>query len=150
MCSGTGPGCIAGGLSRENSDCPEYQDRNHYPDALRGRSILVVEDEPLIAMDISLAFEQVGALVTTTHTLKHALVMVENDGLHAAILDHALGDQDSTILCERLTQRGIPYLIYSGFRKLKGACHAGAHVSKPATGAVLVATMEALLRQKGD
>jgi hypothetical protein len=45
---------------------------------LAGRAILIVEDEPLI--DIAQAFEQVGALITTTNTLRHALVFVENDG----------------------------------------------------------------------
>ena len=47
-------------------------------------------------------------------TLKEALVLVEHDGLSLAILDHALGDGDSTRLCERLRERGIPFLIYSG------------------------------------
>ena len=33
---------------------------------LAGRSILVVEDEPVIALDIVMAFEKAGAQVTTT------------------------------------------------------------------------------------
>ena len=63
--------------------------------SLEGRSILVVEDEPLIVMDISQAFEATGAALTTTNTLKHALILVEHDGLSGAILDHALPDGDS-------------------------------------------------------
>jgi len=34
-----------------------------------GRSILIVEDEPLIVMDITQAFEGTGAALTTTNTL---------------------------------------------------------------------------------
>ena len=64
--------------------------------SLEGRSILIVEDEPLIVMDITQAFEGTGAALTTTNTLQHALILVEHDGLSGAILDHALGDGDSS------------------------------------------------------
>ena len=75
---------------------------------LLGRSILVVEDEPLIVMDITQAFAHTGAEMTSTNTLRHATVLVEHDGLSAVILDHALGDGDSSLLCARLKERGIP------------------------------------------
>ena len=44
--------------------------------ALRGRSILVVEDELLIGMDIRAALEQAGANVTATTTVSHPLILV--------------------------------------------------------------------------
>jgi hypothetical protein len=40
---------------------------------LRGRSILVIENELLIAMDILQALEQAGANATMTTTARHAL-----------------------------------------------------------------------------
>jgi len=46
--------------------------------ALRGRSILVVEDEMLIGMHIRSALEDAGALVTPTTTVRHALILVEH------------------------------------------------------------------------
>jgi len=114
--------------------------------SLEGRSILVVEDEPLIVMDISQAFEATGAALTTTNTLKHALILVEHDGLSGAILDHALGDGDSSQLCARLKERGIPFFIYSGFNTISGACAGALHISKPAAEGALVAAMEGLIR----
>ena len=66
-------------------------------------------------------FEATGAALTTTNTLKHALILVEHDGLSGAILDHALGDGDSSLLCARLKERGIPFMIYSGFNTVGGA-----------------------------
>jgi DNA-binding response OmpR family regulator len=69
--------------------------------ALRGRSILVVETEILIAMDIAQALERAGANPTMTTTVRHALILIEHDGLSAAIMDHALSDGDSTKLCAR-------------------------------------------------
>ena len=58
--------------------------------ALRGRSILVVEDELLIGMDIRSSLEEAGAHVTSTTTVRHALMLAEDDGLAGAIMDHAL------------------------------------------------------------
>ena len=71
--------------------------------------------------------------------------MVEHDGLAIAILDHVLRDGDSTRLCQRLTERGIPFVIYSGLNEVEGACKGGTLVGKPATGDALVATAERLL-----
>jgi DNA-binding response OmpR family regulator len=112
---------------------------------LSGVSLLVVEDEPLIAMDIAMAFEECGAHITSTNTLRHAVLLVEHDGLSGAILDHALPDGDSSILCERLKARGVPFMIYSGFEKVGGACAGAPHLSKPATHKMLVAAMVDLI-----
>jgi DNA-binding response OmpR family regulator len=112
---------------------------------LEGRSILIVEDQPLVVMDITQEFEATGAALTTTNTLKHALILVEHDGLSGAILDHALLDGDSSQLCARLTERGIPFMIYSGFTTVGGACAGALHIAKPAAEGVLVAAMEKLI-----
>lgn len=114
--------------------------------SLERRSILVVEDQPLIVMDITQAFEGTGAALTTTNTLKHALILVEHDGLSGVILDHALGDGDSSLLCQRLKERGIPFMIYSGYDTVEGPCKGALHITKPAAEGVLVAAMERLIR----
>ena len=113
--------------------------------SLEGRSILIVEDEPLIVLDITQQFEVTGAALTTTNTLKHALILVEHDGLSGAILDHALPDGDSSQLCARLKERGIPFMIYSGFKTVGGACAGALHIAKPAPDGALVAAMEGLI-----
>ncbi len=117
----------------------------HHP-ILDGLTLLVVEDEPLIAMDIAMAFESSGAHITSTNTLKHAVLLVEHDGLSGAILDHALPDGDSSILCARLKERGVPFMIYSGYEKVEGACEGAPHLSKPATPDMIVAAMVDLIR----
>jgi DNA-binding response OmpR family regulator len=114
--------------------------------SLQGRSILIVEDEPLIVMDITQALESAGAAVTSTNTLKHALLLVEHDGLSAAILDHALGKDKSTLLYKRLAERGIPFLIHSGYPKVEGAPEGALHVSKPSTPEAMVEAVEGLIR----
>jgi len=113
---------------------------------LDGRSILIVEDEAIIAMDLTMALEDVGAEVTSTGTLKHALLLVEHDGLSAAILDHGLKDGDSSLLSKRLKERGVPFLIYSGHSDAEAVKQGVPVVSKPASHEVLVAAVEVLIQ----
>ena len=112
---------------------------------LWGRSILVVEDELLIAMDIAGALENAGAHPTMTTTVRHALILVEHDGLSGAIMDHALSDGDSTALCARLKERGIPYISYSGYAAVAGADPAAPLIVKPVPMDTLMSALEELL-----
>jgi DNA-binding response OmpR family regulator len=111
---------------------------------LVGRSILIVEDEPLIALDVAEALISAGARVVTAGTLQEALSAAEEPNLSAAILDHGLKDGDSSQVCTRLMERNIPFVIYSGFSKLDGACRSGVLVTKPAHPQMLVITIEGL------
>ena len=113
---------------------------------LRDRSILVIENEPLISLDIVQAFERAGAHVTMTTTVRHALILVEHDGLSAAVMDHALSDGDSTRLCARLKERGIPYVSYSGYSPVKGAAVDAPFITKPASMDTILSAIEDLLK----
>jgi DNA-binding response OmpR family regulator len=46
--------------------------------SLKGRLILIAEDEPLIALDIAQAFENEGAKVIRARTLNEALIGLED------------------------------------------------------------------------
>ena len=48
-------------------------------------------------------------------------------------------------LCARLKERGIPFMIYSGFNTVGGACAGALHIAKPAAEGALVAAMEGLI-----
>lgn len=117
---------------------------------LVGQSILVVEDETLIAIDIADAFERAGARVKTASTLRIATRLMESDGLSAAVIDHRLGQEDSSVVRCRLKQRGVPYVIHTGFNNVCGLGLASEpQVFKPARPELLVAVVERLLRQRG-
>jgi DNA-binding response OmpR family regulator len=115
---------------------------------LTGCSILIVEDEPLTSLDIETAFERAGARVLVSRTLQQALTRVEDYQISAAILDRRLRDGDSSCLCDRFQQRGIPFVIYSGLSDSEGAWRHVPHVSKPANPDVLVTTVVGLLRNQ--
>ena len=114
---------------------------------LTGRSILVVEDEPLIAMDVVQGLRAAGASVSEARSLRDALCKVECPTLSAAVLDHGLNDGDASQVCERLDQRCIPFVIYSGYDYVEGPCSEGEHVRKPASSLVLVDAVVDLLRK---
>jgi len=110
---------------------------------LKGHSILVVEEEPLIAMDIALALEQAGAQVATAATAAQAIRLLENARPSAATVDHALPDGDGWALYQSLEERRIPFVVYSGYPKPDGV--KAPYVAKPAEPEALVRALAGLL-----
>ncbi len=116
--------------------------------SLAGRSILVVEHESLISLDIVRAFERSGAQVTATSKLSDAARLVEANGLSAAILDHGIGRDNSSALRIRLRERGIPYVIYTGYDKVSKMVPEGEPRVSTANPDVLVAMVAGLLQKR--
>jgi DNA-binding response OmpR family regulator len=112
---------------------------------LRGRSILIVEDEPLIALDIAEGFRTAGASVLCAHNLRDGLRLAGHPGLSAAVLDFGLSDGDGTELCERLNERRIPFVLHTGYPRINEVCHGGVVIPKPAAPTELVSTIARLL-----
>jgi len=115
--------------------------------SLAGRSILIVEDEPLIALEIVTAFQNAGAVALTARSLTEAIHLVEHDGLSAAVLDFGLGDGDADAVCARLDERHIPFILYSGYTRHGPACGGGTVIPKPARPETLIETVVGLLRR---
>jgi DNA-binding response OmpR family regulator len=81
---------------------------------LAGRSILIVEDEPLIALEVHAAFSAAGASIASAVDVEEALRMINAPGLSAAVVDINLGRDDCSVVCERLSRNGIPFVFYTG------------------------------------
>lgn len=79
------------------------------------RTILVVEDEPLIAMMLEDFLESLGHSVTATcETLKEALDEAEKGDFDLAILDVNLKGESVWPLAERLRDKQIPFILATG------------------------------------
>jgi DNA-binding response OmpR family regulator len=113
--------------------------------SLTNRTILVVEDEPLIALDIANGFQAAGAEVALARSLADARKLFERDGICAAIVDFGLGDGDANELCERLNQKHVPYVLHSGYAHTGLASKPAAVIPKPASPDALVAAVCQLL-----
>jgi two-component sensor histidine kinase len=81
-----------------------------------GRRILVVEDEPLIAMDIEDKLLAAGCeVVGPAATVATALRLASELAIDAALLDANLGGHPVDELAAELARRGIPFAFVSGF-----------------------------------
>ncbi len=80
------------------------------------RSILIVEDEPLIAMMLEDFLETLGHhVVGTCDSVEQAIAKVEAGGFDLAIIDVQLKDGERVWpLADRLAERGMPFIIATG------------------------------------
>lgn len=101
-------------------------------DRLDDQIILLVEDEPIILADIQQELEKVGARVVPASTVQEALTLLTSEAITASILDFKLHGGTADDLCHQLTERKIPFVIYSGYTNVEGECNKWEIVSKPA------------------
>jgi CheY-like chemotaxis protein len=87
--------------------------RNKRGKPLLGQSILIVEDEALIALDLHQTLRDSGASVLAATSLGEGLDMLTYAEVTAAVLDMNLGGSDCSPLCTELHARSIPFLFYT-------------------------------------
>ena len=79
------------------------------------RSILIVEDEPLIAMMLEDFLESLGHSISAScDTVDSALAEVDKGGFDLAILDVNLKGRNVWPVASRLREQGVPFVIASG------------------------------------
>lgn len=85
--------------------------------ALRGRRVLVVEDEYLLAEDVGEELERQGATVVgPVPSVRDALALLASEPApHAAILDINLGGEMAYPVADALRARGIPFVFATGY-----------------------------------
>lgn len=80
-------------------------------------TILLLEDEPLILMDLEFAAEDRGCTVLTATTCDAALKLLDNGerSIDVAVLDVSLGNGRTCFpVATELDKRDIPYILHSG------------------------------------
>jgi CheY-like chemotaxis protein len=109
--------------------------------------ILIVEDEPFVALDVAEALEEAGAEVVTAPGLEKVLAFAAMPGLSAAILDFRLGfGIDTAAIGERLTSRGVPFMFYSAYAMIEGKAITNTPLlQKPATREQIVGAVAGLI-----
>lgn len=114
------------------------------------KTVLIVEDEFLIAMDLQLLLEGQGwRIIGPVATVSQALALLEVELPSVALLDVNLGDELVTPVALALKGKGVPFALASaharpeqyGGEVLAGAPNAG----KPTNEARLLATLEGLI-----
>ncbi|MGB3797989.1 MAG: response regulator [Alteraurantiacibacter sp.] len=78
-------------------------------------SILLLDDEPLILMDLEFAAEDEGCAVFCASDVEKALGHLESQEIDVAVLDVSLkGTETCVPVAEELDRLSIPYLLHSG------------------------------------
>ncbi|KFL46449.1 bacteriophytochrome [Sphingobium sp. ba1] len=85
------------------------------PCLLRGRNVLLVEDNMIIAMDGEDALRDLGAEVSTVASVGRAQEAIMVQSIDLAVLDFNLGHETSLPVADLLTQKGIPFLFATGY-----------------------------------
>jgi CheY-like chemotaxis protein len=76
--------------------------------------ILVADDEFLIATAIEDTLKEAGAETLRAATIPDALKGAADEALSLALLDVRLGRQTTAEVADRLADRAVPFLFYSG------------------------------------
>lgn len=83
---------------------------------IAGRTILVVEDEFIVAAMLADVIEDEGAQVLgPVGSLDEALALSAQDGIDAAVLDWNLGGEPGAPVARALMARGVPFVIATGY-----------------------------------
>lgn len=113
------------------------------------KTVLIVEDEFLIAIDLQFLLEQHGwRVIGPAASVQTALRLIEDELPSVALLDINLGSELVTPVAEFLKERGVPFALASAYDKpeqIGGQVLAGApNVGKPPSERRLLAALAQL------
>jgi CheY-like chemotaxis protein len=111
--------------------------------------ILIVEDEPVIALELKVFVEDAGGkVIGPVGSAKAALELLEKEVVAAAILDVELSDGDVTPVALALSKLGIPMVFQSGVHipaDLRHQCPDVVHYKKPVSAELLLKKIAELI-----
>jgi two-component sensor histidine kinase/CheY-like chemotaxis protein len=116
--------------------------------SLAGKRVLVVEDEPLIAMVLTDFLADAGCTaVGPAQTLERALALVASETFDAALVDGNLAGRSVDQIAVALTQRSVPFVFVTGYGReaLPVGFQDALIVEKPFTETQLIGALERLL-----
>ena len=85
-------------------------------DKRQGTRVLIVEDEPLVALALEDLLIDAGCkVVGIAGTLEKALALISNAVFDVAFVDANLAGVSASPAASALTARGIPFIVLSGY-----------------------------------
>jgi PAS domain S-box-containing protein len=118
-----------------------------------GRRILIVEDEPLLAMELETNLNALGCkTLRSAATLNAAKAAIGDSGCDAALVDINLGGRQADELAVALTRKNIPFAFVTGYGRegLPAGFKEVAILSKPFAKEELLVVLAQLLQPSSD
>ena len=119
---------------------------------LAGLSVLIVEDEMLLAMDYEAILKREGcAVMGPVPRESKALALIEDRRPDAVVLDLNLAGERPVRLAETLVERGVPFVIVSGYGRKQAqepVFSTAPRLDKPLHAAKLIEALSALARPR--
>lgn len=112
--------------------------------SLRGRQILVVDDELLIAANLEKMLSEAGASVQLASSAGDARAAIESTRFDAAVLDVHLDNERSYEVADALNDQGVPFVFLSGFLTIRSGYEKRPFVPKPFSSEQVISALEAL------
>ena len=120
---------------------------------LEGVRVLVVEDDPLLLLDLELTLSGAGAVVVgLCQTLDEALRRSNPIDFAVAVLDFRLGEEIASPVARRLEDHGVPFVFYTGHARQEASLAEWRHcpiVEKPSPPHALIGAVKAALPRGG-
>ena len=121
--------------------------------SLAGKRVIIVEDEPLVAMDLESCLTAAGCeVVGSAGTVREAKTLCAEAACDAALIDVNLAGQPVDELAATLTKRNIPFAFVTGYGReaLPQGFRDALVVGKPFDETALIATVELLAYQSAS
>jgi DNA-binding response OmpR family regulator len=120
------------------------------PDHCKGKRVLVVEDEALIAMQIEFDLTNIGIeVIGPVASVRDALDLLKHESVDAAVLDFRLENETSVPIAMALVARQAPFLFMTGYSRndLPSEWRQEVCLQKPVLLRELISTLGAIMQQ---
>ncbi len=117
---------------------------------LRDLVVLVLDDEPIILMDLEFTLSDAGMTALTASSAARALKAIEGQVPDVAVLDVNLGhDKTCEPVADKLRELNVPFILHTGDLDRHGEVvtkFEAPIVAKPSTGEAIIQALEGLIR----
>jgi CheY-like chemotaxis protein len=83
------------------------------PADLTGQTVLVVEEQPIVALDLRTALEDAGAKVVVTRDAVEALASIKKTAFTCAVLDLRPSSDDHRKIARALNKKGVRFVFHA-------------------------------------
>ena len=108
--------------------------------------ILIVEDEPIVALNYASILEDAGYdVLGPVGSIRKGIEIIGKERFDGAVLDIDLRGVPVDPIIQALKQKGVPYFFVSAFPAMIGPYQSAVFLEKPCTAAELIKAVNALV-----